>query len=191
VRPSISLLALLVAACGDPAGTGRLVGSLVVPGCRGGEEARFVCPDDVEVDACEAFDLKPSFFALERFENRAIVRIQRGGNAFAKVDALQIHIQDARRLRGTLGQELSVGPDRDIRAALTLFDRCPDTDVSFELRGKIVFDHFGVSKGDRVAARFGELLVRDGRSGAVLGRLSGELDFTIRHGPPYQQFTSL
>jgi hypothetical protein len=183
------LLSLLAGGCGEDLGTGEIVGSLVVPDCESrGDEERWVCAPDVPADRCEAFDLGVDFFALEHFEDSAVIRMQEGGQDLATTDGLLIEIRDVRLLRGQLGQGLEIGPRRDIRAALILSDTCPESTQSFDLRGRIVFTDFGIDKGDRVAARIEELVVRDARTGALLGRLRGSFEFTLRRGPPYQRF---
>jgi hypothetical protein len=179
--------------CAEDSGTGRVVGSLTVPDCREGMQKTFVCSEDIPLEQCEAFDLQASFFALQVFEERgAKMRIQRSGEDFALTDALVFEIRDTRLLRGRLGEVLEVKPDGNIRAGLGLFELCPDSTQSYELRGSISFDDFGVEKGDRIRGRIQRLEVRDGRESAVgnavLGLLRGDFDFTLLTGPPYERF---
>ncbi len=185
-------LVLMLCACGEDAGRGAIVGTLTVPDCENGQTERFDCGDDVPADRCEAFDLNADFFALETFERSAVLRIQRGGRAFAQNDGVLLQIRDVRRLRGNLGVSLPVGPEANIRGALGLFETCPDTTQNFELQGEVVFERFGVDKGDEVVGRVLWLEVRDGRGGGpgqVLGLLRGGFDFKLRKGPPHQRFT--
>jgi len=189
----MSVLALLVLAlvgCGEDRGRGSLVGSLTIPDCEDGETAVFTCAADVDLDACEAFDLDPDFFALETLDEIAVLRMQKGGRAFAQTDGLLLQIRDVRRLRGNLGVRLPVGAEANIRAALGLFEMCPGSTQNFLLQGEVVFHRFGVERGDQVRGVIERLEVRDGRgTGRVLGVLRGDFDFTLRQGPPHQQFT--
>ncbi|MCB9538041.1 MAG: hypothetical protein H6704_17445 [Myxococcales bacterium] len=185
------VIVLLCGACAEDRGRGRVVGSLMVPECDGDGALDARCAAGVDPLECEAFDLEVDFFAVETFEESAVIRVQRGGLAFAQTNGVLLEIRDVRLLRGELGRPLAVGPERNIRAALGLFDRCPDATQNFELRGEVTFTAFGVGKGDAVQGRIDRLEVRDGRSegpGTVLGVLHGDFDFTLRRGPPYQQF---
>lgn len=187
---SSCLLASLVAACGEDPGDGRVVGALTVPDCNGRALER-VCPAEVAPESCEAFDLGVDFFTLEVADQRAVIRLQEGGQFFAKTNGLLLEIRDVRQLRGNLGAPLPVAPNANIRGALGLFERCPETTQNFELQGEVVFERFGVAKGDRVAGRLVRLEVRDGRgegSSRLLGVLHGDFDFTIRRGPPHEAF---
>jgi hypothetical protein len=189
-RPAVPLLLLLLA-CGEHPGRGEVFGSLVVPSCSDGEPARFVCSEEAAAETCDAFRMDVDFFALEVSDEAAVLRLQHGGRAFAQTDGVLFQIRDVRRLRGNLGARLPVGPDKNIRGALGLFETCPDSTQNFELRGEIVFEQFGVAKGDQVAGTIHDVEVRDGRGdgpGQVLGVLQGSFDFTQRRGPPYQLF---
>lgn len=186
----LALLAL--AGCGDDVGEGELVGSLVVPDCRDGDTARWVCAD-APIDQCDAFHLDLDFFALDQTGDSASLVMQRGGQILGRTDGLLFEIEDLRLLRGRLGRSIPVGPDSNVRAGLGLFERCPDTAQNFALSGTVVFEALGVERGERVSGRIERLEVRDGRSadgrpGPVLGFLRGDFDFTLRVGPPYQRF---
>jgi hypothetical protein len=204
------LLAALALSCGEDRGEGCVVGSLVIPDCEAGETLRFTCADDVPLDECTAFDLDADFFALETLDEIAVLRMQKGGRTFAQTDGLLVQIRDVRLLRGNLGTVLPVGPSANIRAALGLFELCPDTTQNFELSGEIVFEKFGVDKGNDVRGTIKFLEVREGvrcsnerddtgprcnsdrlrgNHGQVLGLLHGRFDFRVRQGPPHQQFT--
>ena len=180
----------VLTACRSESGNGEVTGFLTVPGCLVAPAGAEACTggetDDPAV--CNSFDLDPGFFTLEREGDQAILRLQSGGGDFAQEDGLLLHLADVSLVRGRLGQPMAVGPEEPLRAALALFERCPGATESFELRGSITFEDFGVRKGDRVAGTLNELLVRDGRTGALLGRLHGNFDFTVRRGPPYRRF---
>ncbi len=188
------LLVAPLGGCGEDRGQGEIVGSLRVPDCRLDEPLEAVCPPSVPLEACEAFDLGSNFFALDLVDRMGRMRIQEGGRSFAQTDGVLLEIRDVRVIRGRLGEPIPVGPDAEVRAALGLFDRCPDSALGFDLRGTVVFDAFGVHKGDAVRGRIERLEVRDargeeGRPGAILGLLRGDFDFRLRRGPPYQQFS--
>ncbi len=204
------LASVALASCGEDRGRGQVVGSLIIPDCEDGEALRFTCPANVKLEDCEAFDLDADFFALETLDEIAVLRMQKGGRTFAQTDGLLVQIRDVRLLRGNLGASLPVGPDANIRAALGLFELCPDTTQNFELSGEIVFEKFGIGRGDKVSGTITFLEVREGvgcsddreetgprcsrdrradAHGQVLGRLKGTFDFTVRRGPPHQQFT--
>ena len=188
----VTCLAAAALACSEDRGQGEVVGSLFVADCSDGRALEALCAASVDPDACRAFDLGVDFFALETFDDIGRIRMQRGGQPFARTDGLLFEIRDVRLLRGELGQPLNVGPDENLRASLGLFERCPDSTQNFDLTGAVVFDDFGVDKGETVAGRILRLEVRDGRGGApgpVLGVLHGEFDFRLRRGPPYQQFS--
>ncbi|MEZ4469048.1 MAG: hypothetical protein R3F43_32600, partial [bacterium] len=184
-------LALGLAGCAEDTGDGAVLGSLFVPACEDGRPLDRTCPVTEDPRTCEVFDLEADFFAVEPYGDGALLRIQRGGRILALTDALVLEISDYRLLRGQLGKRVPVGQDRNIRGALGLFHRCPDSTQSYAVSGLVQFDAFGVHKGDRVNGSF-DLEVRDGRSdtGAsrVLGVLHGDFDFIVRKGPPYQPF---
>jgi len=133
------------------------------------------------------------FLSLEVFgDDSAKMRIQRGGQDLALTDGLVFEIQDIRRLRGGLGDTVTVGPDSNIRAAMALFGRCPGGNENFELRGTVTFTQFGNRPGDRITGCVDVLEVRDGRGeqpGEVLGYLQGGFDFVYQRGTPYQRFS--
>ncbi len=191
-----ALVVFAFVSCAVESGSGRVVGSLLIPDCVDGKALDFTC-NAGDLDQCEAFDLDPDFFALETTGDIAVLRIQKGGQPFARTNGLLFQIRDVRQLRGNLGIPLPVGPDANIRAALGLFELCPGSTQNFELLGTIVFDKFGVDTEDFVRGSFdparappGGLEVRDGRgTGRVLGRLRGDFDFEVVKGPPHQQFT--
>jgi hypothetical protein len=188
----IVCLAGLALACSEDRGQGEVLGSLYVADCVDGRALDAVCAPDSDPDTCDAFDLGVDFFALETFDDIGRIRMQRGGRPFARTNGLLFEIRDVRLLRGALGQPVAVGPDENLRASLGLFERCPDSTQNFDLTGVVVFDDFGVAKGETVAGQILRLEVRDGRGappGPVLGVLHGEFDFRLRRGPPYQQFS--
>lgn len=189
-------LALLAGAgpfgCSEDLGSGRVVGALSVPDCDEDGDLVATCPGEGGAP-CEAFDLKVSLFALEQSGDLATIRLQRGGQAFAQTDGLLLQIHDVRRLRGNLGAAQRVGPGENIRAALGLFRRCPVATLNFSISGEVVFDRFGLDSGDVIAGSITTLEVRDGRSGEIgeiVGELHGEFEFTVRSGPPFQQFVT-
>ena len=181
-----------VLSCGDDTGSGRVFGSLYVPDCIDGEPRDYSCPTSVSVENCQEFDLGVTFFAVQVYpDESAKLRLQNGGSDFALTDGLVFHLRDARELRGRLGERLPVGDTENIRAALGLFERCQGSTQNFEITGSIMFEEFGVAKGDRIKGRVTGLEIRDGRGdtvGTVLGFLQGKFDFNVRLGPPYQRF---
>lgn len=177
------------AACAPDGGRGAVVGSLVVPDCgEGGASARWTCPEDVAPGECEAFDLGVDFFALDRLGDLALLRLQHDGRPFARTDALLIEIRDVDVVTGAPDGVVEVGPDRLVRAALNLAERCPGGTPSFEVRGRIRFTRFGIRKGATMSGHIEKLVVRDARSREPLGQLHGHFDFTVRRGPPHQRF---
>lgn len=190
MRVRALLVSLALAACGQEAGQGDVTGFLTVPGCLTAPEGAETCSggEGDAPDVCESFDLDPGFFTLNVMDGQAVLRMQNNGEDFARGDALILHLVDVTRIRGRLGEPLAVGPEEAIRGALVLFETCPEANENMELRGTVTFESFGVAKGDRVAGTLDELLVRDGRTGALRGRLHGDFDFTVRRGPPYRRF---
>lgn len=182
--------AAFVAGCGQESGSGDVTGFLTVPGCLSAPEGAWACtgaPADPP-EICDSFDLDPHFFTLNSMDGQAVMRLQTSGEDFARGDALALHLADVTAIRGRLGEPLPVGPEEDVRGTLVLFETCPDVNENLELRGTVTFEAFGAAKGDRVAGTLDELLVRDGRTGALRGRLHGRFDFTVRRGPPYRRF---
>ncbi|MEE2786085.1 MAG: hypothetical protein VX589_02030 [Myxococcota bacterium] len=181
-----------IGACSEEPAFGRVYGSLSIPDCEDPTVQSSVCVGEVDRNTCDAFDLGISFFSLQSYPNHAAkVRFQKGGSDFALTDGLLFEIRDIRELRGRLGSPLTVGRDENIRAGLGLFDRCPESTLSFDLEGSIVFEEFGVSPGAQISGRIEGLEVRDGRAegaGNLLGYLQGHFQFTVRAGPPYQRF---
>ena len=202
---TLSILVAAVAACDEPDVSGWVKGSLFVPSCVDGEPLDESCPMATaqmagaqclgpDGDAqCGAFDLMADFLSLEVFgDDSAKMRIQRGGQDLALTDGLVFEIQDIRRLRGGLGDTVTVGPDSNIHAAMALFGRCPGGNQNFELRGTVTFTQFGNRPGDRITGCVDVLEVRDGRGdqpGEVLGYLQGGFDFVYQRGKPYQRFS--
>jgi hypothetical protein len=187
---ALATLVCLLGGCGRETGSGNVTGFLTVPGCMtapaGSERCTGAASDPPEI--CEDFALDTDFFTLEPVGAQAVLRLQHGGEDFAREDALMLHIIDVDRIRGALGVPMAVGPEAPIRGALDLFETCPDATESLEMRGRVTFSDFGTHKGDRVAGTLDELLVRDARTGALRGRLHGDFDFTVRRGPPYRRF---
>jgi len=199
------LLSICAAACDDSDASGWVNGSLFVPSCVDGEPLDESCPMASVGQAvaqcggpdgpsmCNAFDLQADFLSLEVFgDASAKMRIQRGGQDLALTDGLVFEIQDIRRLRGGLGDTVTVGPDANIRVAMALFGQCPDGNENFELRGTVTFTSFGNVPGDRITGCVDFLEVRDGRGeqpGEVLGYLQGGFDFVYQRGTPYQRFS--
>lgn len=188
-----SIFSLCASGCADSAGTGSVVGSLIVPDCTDDEPLRVTCGPDVPSGECDAFSLGVDFFSAESTGKGALVRLQRGGRNLSLTDGLILEVGDVRALRGTLGELQAVGPDQNIRAGLGLFDRCPDSTQSFLVTGVVRFDSFGLGQDDTISGVIQRLEVRDGRPergvGEVLGVLHGAFKFTVRKGPPYEQFS--
>lgn len=186
-------LTLMASACTDSAGTGNVVGSLIVPDCSEDGALRVVCSADVPSGECTAFSLGVDFFSAESTGKGALVRLQRGGRNLSLTDGLILEVGDVRALRGTLGEIQAVGPDQNIRASLALFDRCPDSTQSFLVTGVVRFDTFGLNQDNTISGVIQRLEVRDARPergvGEVLGVLHGAFEFTVRKGPPYEQFS--
>ena len=151
LRPFLGL-ALSVTGCTSEPTFGRVYGSLEIPDCDEDEAQDRTCSEDVPRDQCEAFDLEVTFFALQFYpDNSAKLRFQAGGSDFALTDGLLFDIRDTRQIRGRLGMPLTVGRDENIRSGLGLFELCPDSTQSYELRGSITFDEFGIKSGDRIS----------------------------------------
>ncbi len=189
LRPGPLLPALLfvatLAGCAEDPGRGAVRGSLFVPACGVTSSLDLTCPDAA---ACDAFSLVADFFAVETFGRRAVIRLQAGGRPLGQSDGFIVDIADTDRL--VLGQPVAVGPDGPVRAALSLFDRCPESPQSFLIVGEITFDAFGTGAGDRVAAAFTGLQVFDGRgpADAPLGVLRGDFDFRVLKGSTRQRY---
>ncbi len=189
----LSLCCLIAVGCDDDIGAGHLLGSLEIADCEDGEPARYICEAGA-LDTCEALSLDFDFFALDQLGDAARMTMQRGGQVLGRTDGVLFEVRDLRLLRGRLGQSIPVGPERNVRIGLALFELCPDTTQSFDITGSVVFDALGVERGDRVAGRIERLEVRDGRSrdglpGPVRGFLRGQFDFVLQIGPPYQRFS--
>ncbi|MBU0553655.1 hypothetical protein KKF91_04335 [Myxococcota bacterium] len=182
-------LSLLLGACGEPLSTGQVQGRLLVPDCAEGKPRRYECDPSGDPGSCAAFSLDPDFFSLELSEERAVIRLQRGGRPFGEVDGFLLEIRDIRALRGQLQRPLLLGPEENIRGALGLFEACPDSTQNFTLRGEVRFERFGLSRGDRVKGSLLWIEVRDGRDASqALGQLRGDFDFEILRGPPFETF---
>ena len=186
------LLALASVSCADTRMAGSIYGSLEVPDCVDGEPRSYTCPNSVAIEDCRAFSLDVTFVAMQVYpDNSARLRLQAGGSDFALTDGLLLQIKDTRLLRGTLGQTMPIGQNENIRGALGLFETCAGSTQNFELTGQVVFERFGVAKGDRVSGTIKGIEIRDGRglgAGTVLGFLQGDFDFDVKLGPPYQRF---
>jgi len=185
------ILIVVAAGCDQATGDGQLSGSLFIPDCVDGSSRDFTCEATVSSRECRAFDLDADFFALQTYpDNSAKLRMQRGGADFALADGIVFQIDDTRRLRGRLSESIPVGQNENVRAGLGLFARCPGSIQNFEITGSIVFEAFGLNKGDRIKGVIETLEIRDGRgeNGNVLGQLHGDFDFNVQTGPPYQRF---
>ena len=189
---TVILVSLAAVSCGDARMAGSIFGSLEIPDCVDGEPRTYTCPSSVAIEDCRAFALEVTFVAMQVYpDNSARLRLQAGGSDFALTDGLLLQIRDTRLLRGALGETMPIGQDENIRGALGLFETCAGSTQNFELTGQVVFDRFGVSKGDRVTGTIRGIEIRDGRglgAGTVLGFLQGNFDFDVKLGPPYQRF---
>ncbi len=208
---AMTLAMLTLAACKLGTGTGAVAGSVYLAQC-----------EDVHplgsLDAPAAFDLAPQFyvadsvFDLPRPEpnNRLAIRVQSGGNLIDEADALLIRIASERLVLPAVGQSITVGPDTNVRATLSLQRKCPQHTVQMELDGTITFTAFGsggaaskpdfyVTYGDQLSAQF-DFNIVDRRaialsgSGevplapAAAGHLSGFFDFIVRQGRAAQAY---
>jgi hypothetical protein len=177
--------ALALVSCGSENDQGELAGALQVPGCIESSDAECRRAPTQE---CAPFDLGFGFFAVEVLGERVVVRMQSDGLDVAHIDGLHLAFDDLATLRSGLGKAIGLGDGGPGRASLLLFDRCPEANSAMEVTGEVVFTHFGVEKGDRVAGRLTSLVITDARGGEALGALTGTFDFTVRRGPPYQRF---
>ena len=89
-----AVLAMLSAGCSVGEGNGQVTSeNLLVPDCWNGQ-----------------FDLEPSFFAANPFENTVTLRIQRGTDSSEVSDGVLILLQDVERIREELlGQPIALG----------------------------------------------------------------------------------
>lgn len=191
-----ALAALQGAGCNQSEGTGEITGTLNLPECDGvhGE-----------------FSMSLDFFALERFGDGLVLRLQHGGRGMEVDDALLLTIYDVQGVQARRGEELPVTPldmerkgagdyvqcageaDKKpdwcplLRADLNLPSRCPYDATAPLLEGSAVFTHLGTEPNERVAGSF-ELTATDARSGGEVGQLSGHFNFLVRQGHPYQRF---
>jgi hypothetical protein len=138
-RLAVAALALLALAglsgCRIGAGSGSARGTLHITGCIG---------EGDDIDAQEAFDLHPTFFAGEPIDdptgitetNQIRVRMQRSGANVDDADALIIDITDVATVAARLGEWIEVHAAGDatpasgdqtvgpVRASLLLMHRC-------------------------------------------------------------------
>ena len=129
-------------------------------------------------------------FALQVYpDSSAKLRMQRARILLWRmVWSFKLKIRVASR---SLGRAVPIGNNENIRAGLGLFARCPGSVQNFDITGSIVFESFGLDKGDRIKGVIETLEIRDGRGegvGGVLGQLHGYFDFNVQTGPPYQRF---
>ena len=176
-------LAGVVSACGDDRGV--IEGQwLSIEGCG----------DDGGARVFEPFRLRMDIFGLERGFGPMYVRGQDGAPATA-ADSFVVVVDDESALRAWRidhpGAALPFGGEgAAVRGALTLADSCPDSYLPLEAHGgTIIFDSLGHDTGDRVELRMFDFSIRDGRTGEIVGTgFSGEMDFEVRGGRPYQAF---
>jgi hypothetical protein len=110
--------------------TGMLLASILCLGCSTGEGAGWVRSDRLYVEDCwnGPFDLKPTFFAANPFqEEEVLIRIQRGDNIQELSDGLTVHVSDIGRIRGELlGQAIDVGLPPGVTPPGVPIDADPD-----------------------------------------------------------------
>ncbi|MFT7623852.1 MAG: hypothetical protein ACI9WU_003037 [Myxococcota bacterium] len=170
--------ALPMAGCIDD-DVGRLSGALlVVRGCEAGQDVIF-----------EPYDMFGNFFALEQLGDVAFIRMQNGGKPLHRSDAFVVEVAGTEFIRNRLGIAIPIDNPK-IRASLSVLGSCPGTSQAMTAHeGSITFHEFGASSGERVRAEFAFQLLDD-RTGEVVGLgFSGEMDFEVKVGKPYQPFS--
>ncbi|MGB0678685.1 MAG: hypothetical protein ACPGUV_03380 [Polyangiales bacterium] len=189
---SLGLLGTVAAlsACSVGAGEGEVMGNVSIRDCPKAEGA---------------YDLRPSFFAAEAFEETLNIRVQRG-SAFPVVsDGLAIFVRDAEAVQqGQLGQALAVSDAPEliegaaVRVTLYLNALCPrerDTNpvVLKAVSGTAIFSAIYAPDVDDdaidIAAELQDLRFVDSRESALgSAQLSGRFRFPFNRGRPAQAF---
>ncbi len=194
----LGMLALGLGACNQSEGQGQLWGELDWEDC---QELRG--PFEMELD----------FFAFEPFEpDSALLRLQEGGRGAEQADGLMLTVYDLPAVQQLRGEPIAVSPldpalaaageyqvcqgpaDQRpaecplVRAELYLTQRCPPEATNLALSGSVLFSYLGSEPDERVAGSL-ELDAFDRERGmAAVGHLSGQFEFVVRRGHPYQRF---
>lgn len=184
---------LLLAGCSEGIGDGQVVGQVWAPGC--GLEG-------------EPFDLRPTFFVADPFEDFMSIRVQRGSDFEDRTNGVSLGIRAVSEVKAILGVPIDLAdpimspprPHADaplVAMNLYLNRRCPIDrsilGVNYEaVEGQITFDAIYSPRVDNsleIAAHFTDVLFVD-RSSPMERRavLSGDFTFLFNRGRPAQRF---
>jgi hypothetical protein len=165
------------------------------------------------------YDMQPTFFAAEPIDdfvrlmpnNRLNIRVQSDGSRIEQADVLFINIASVYSVATSLGTDIPVGFNTNVRATISLNQSCPSPEVTPTLEGVINFKRFGGADAGRVqpdfriifddhlqaAFTFHVVDVRAATIGglglvpidpAVGGDISGYFDFIVRQGQRAQAY---
>ena len=212
-----------LSACSLGEGDGAVDGALFIRQCAKrtsvGASGTAMAYSYGEPGAPLAYNMQPSFFAAEPINdftrllpnNRLNIRVQSDGSRIEQSDVLFISIASVEPIATSLGQNVDVGPNTNVRATLSLNQSCPMPEVIPILEGVINFAQFGDANNGHVAAdfrlgfadrlqavfNFHVIDVRAATLGgtgnvpidpAVGGEISGYFDFVVRQGQRAQSY---
>lgn len=176
------LLVSCLTACQGGEGDGEVTGVVVVPECG------IDNPD---------WDLRPSFFVQDPWENTAVIRIQRGSNYQDLSNGLVISIRDVDAVRASFGTPIDLAAeDAPVTVTLTLDGTCRparrDPSVLLIARsGSITFDALYDPRADdgrETSGTLEGLVMDDGEDPASTAELSGYFTFLFARGRPGQRY---
>jgi hypothetical protein len=167
---------------------------LIAPvyGCGQPGSARFVVDDIQKHEEClsRMFPFEPIFFAArERAESVGIFLQSRGGN-FQSVDIIHFEVFNPDDVQTGVSIPVDSTVTRDSQAvgSLQLGESCPELRDSLAVSGSIVFNSFSREVNGLMSAEFEGQIVSLTDDDVVAGSLSGDFDFTVELGQPYEEF---
>lgn len=161
-----------------------------------GEYGRFDTAQSANLRDCmaEQFPFEGDLFAARMRNGRLGIFLQSTPDITSKADIFYFEIYDPESI--TVGDPIALDgpsvPPPPARADVGFFSSCAHTNESLSIGGSIVFNSFdyqnaGVISGELLDGQF-----IDKRNGqVVVDDLSGEWNFVVRRGPPYEDFYAL
>jgi hypothetical protein len=221
---ALALCVLTLVACDVGDGSGAVNGSLFIRQCAQHTAIGATAEEGTAYSFGSAADplgyaMNPSFFAAEPIDdfarlmpnNRLNIRVQSDGSRIEQADVLFINIASVYSVATSLGTDVDVGFNTNVRATLSLNQSCPSPEVTPTLEGVINFKQFGSAATGHIqpdfrivfedhleaAFTFHVVDIRAATLGglgsvpiapAVGGDISGYFDFIVRQGQRAQAY---
>jgi hypothetical protein len=161
-------------------------------GCGEPGTGRFQVSDVQKHDECigRMFPFEPVFFAArERVDSMGLFFQSRGGN-FQSVDVIHFEVFGSNGIEP--GTQLTLDPlaarESEAVGSLELGESCPDLADSLAITGTLTLDSFSRDVDGLISGSVDGEVVSLLDDDIVAGSLTGQFDFTVQLGQPYEEF---